>query len=53
MKKPHTPSRNRSSSPSKKDRAAALAAVERIRQRRKGIMLRGLQIKDLITEGRR
>ena len=31
----------------------ALAAVERIKARRKGVTLRGLKIKDLIEEGRR
>ena len=33
-------------------REQALAAVERIRARRKGVNLRGLKIKDLIEEGR-
>ena len=35
------------------DREQALAAVARIRARRKGITLGGLKIKDLIEEGRR
>jgi prevent-host-death family protein len=34
------------------DREQALAAVARIRARRKGITLEGLKIKDLIEEGR-
>jgi prevent-host-death family protein len=38
---------------SNQDRDAALAAVERIRERRKGVTLGGLKIKDLIDEGRR
>ena len=33
-------------------RETALAAVERIRARRKGVTLGGLKIKDLIEEGR-
>jgi prevent-host-death family protein len=36
----------------KLDRDQALAAIARIRARRKGIMLGGLKIKDLIEEGR-
>ena len=35
------------------DRDTALAAVGRIRARRKGVTLGGLNIKDLIEEGRR
>jgi prevent-host-death family protein len=35
------------------DREQSLAAVARIRARRKGITLGGLKIKDLIEEGRR
>jgi hypothetical protein len=53
MKKPRATSRNRSSTLSESDRVAARAAAERIRQMRKGVTLRGLQIKDLIAEGRR
>jgi prevent-host-death family protein len=34
------------------DREEALRAVGRIRARRKGVMLAGLKIKDLIEEGR-
>jgi hypothetical protein len=53
MKKPHAPSRNRSSSPSESERVVARAATERIRQMRKGVTLRGLRIKALIAEGQR
>ncbi len=35
------------------DREAAAAAVQRIREMRKGVALGGLKIKDLINEGRR
>jgi len=35
------------------DREAARAAVARIRERRKGVKLGGLSIKELIAEGRR
>lgn len=35
------------------DREQARAAVARIRERRKGVTLGGLKIKDLIAEGRR
>jgi len=35
------------------DREAARAAVARIRERRKGVKLDGLSIKDLLAEGRR
>ena len=34
------------------DRERALAAVARIRERRKGVTLGGIRIKDLIDEGR-
>jgi hypothetical protein len=54
VKKSRAPlSRNRSSSSPENDRVAARAAAERVRQMRKGVMLRGLRIKDLIAEGRR
>jgi prevent-host-death family protein len=35
------------------DRTRAQAAARRIRERRKGVTLGGLKIKDLINEGRR
>lgn len=35
------------------DRSEARAAAARIRERRKGVTLGGLRIKDLIAEGRR
>ena len=35
------------------DRQASIAAVERIRTRRRGVTLGGFKIKDLICEGRR
>ena len=35
------------------DREQARAAAQRIRERRKGVTLGGLRIKDLINEGRR
>lgn len=34
------------------DHAAALAAADRIRARRRGVTLDGLKIKDLVSEGR-